>query len=80
MGAEVEETPDSLAVRGPARLRGAAVRSWGDHRIAMALACAAMAAEGETVVDDPAAAAGSFPEFFDHLPAGALERSGDDVR
>jgi 3-phosphoshikimate 1-carboxyvinyltransferase len=80
MGAEVEETPDSLAVRGPARLRGARVRSWGDHRIAMALACAAMTAEGVTELEDPAAAAVSFPDFFDHLPRGAVIRSADADR
>jgi 3-phosphoshikimate 1-carboxyvinyltransferase len=72
MGAEVEEAPDALTVYGRARLRGATVRSWGDHRIAMALACAAMAADGETELEDPAAAAVSFPEFFDYLPVGAV--------
>jgi 3-phosphoshikimate 1-carboxyvinyltransferase len=80
MGARVEETSDSLAVYGPVRLRGAAVRSWGDHRIAMALACAAMTAEGDTTLEDPAAASVSFPDFYEHLPSGAVVRSDDAAR
>lgn len=80
MGAVVAETPDSLEVHGRARLHGATVRSWGDHRIAMALSCAAMTADGVTVLDDPAAAAVSFPQFFDYLPSGAVVGSADDAR
>jgi 3-phosphoshikimate 1-carboxyvinyltransferase len=78
LGAHVETTPDSLTVYGGARLAGAHVRSWGDHRIAMALACAAMTADGETVLEDPAAAAVSFPDFFANLPTGAVLGSADD--
>jgi 3-phosphoshikimate 1-carboxyvinyltransferase len=40
------------------------VDSFGDHRIAMAFAVAALAAEGETLVHGAEAAAVSFPEFF----------------
>lgn len=78
MGAEVEETADSLTVHGPVRLRGARVDSWGDHRIAMALACAAMAADGETTIVGADAAAVSFPEFFDYLPDGAMTWSSTE--
>lgn len=69
MGARVQELPDGLALEGPARLRGARVASSGDHRIAMALAVAALVAEGETVVDDVACIATSFPRFADTLNA-----------
>jgi 3-phosphoshikimate 1-carboxyvinyltransferase len=72
MGAEVVEEADALTVRGPCRLRGARVFSWGDHRIAMALACAAMAAEGVTTIAGADAAAVSFPAFFDCFPAGSV--------
>jgi len=48
MGASVSERPDGLVIEGPTRLRGARVRSGGDHRIAMALAVAGLVAEGET--------------------------------
>jgi 3-phosphoshikimate 1-carboxyvinyltransferase len=65
MGGEVEEYDDGLRVFGPARLRGARVESFGDHRIAMAFAVAALAAEGETeIVGAESCVAVSFPEFF----------------
>lgn len=65
MGASVEEYEDGLRVEGPARLRGAHVRSFGDHRIAMAFAVAALTARGETFVEGAEeCVAVSFPEFF----------------
>ena len=67
MGARVSERPNGLIIDGPARLRGAQVTSGGDHRIAMALAVAALVAEGETVIDDTACIATSFPQFADLL-------------
>jgi 3-phosphoshikimate 1-carboxyvinyltransferase len=67
MAAEVAESRDGIRVRGPVRLRGAAVNSQGDHRIAMALAVAALAAADETEITDADAVAVSYPEFFVHL-------------
>jgi 3-phosphoshikimate 1-carboxyvinyltransferase len=67
MGAEVEERPDGLLVRGGKPLQGARVEARGDHRIAMALAIAALAATGESEILDSECAAVSFPEFFDVL-------------
>jgi 5-enolpyruvylshikimate-3-phosphate synthase len=45
------------------------VSSGGDHRLAMALAIAGLAAEGETVVDDTACIETSFPRFADTINA-----------
>jgi 3-phosphoshikimate 1-carboxyvinyltransferase len=67
MGAEVQPTADGLVVSGGARLRGAEVRSHGDHRVAMAMAVAAMAAEGETVIEGWEAVATSYPGFEEDL-------------
>jgi len=67
MGAAVEEFEDGMAITGKERLAGAACESWGDHRIAMAVAVAASRAEGETEIDDAEAVAVSFPEFFEVL-------------
>jgi 3-phosphoshikimate 1-carboxyvinyltransferase len=67
MGASVEEFDDGLAIDGPAALRGAPVRAFGDHRIAMALAVAALVADGPTEIDDAAAVAVSYPRFFHDL-------------
>lgn len=67
MGAEVEEFDDGLAVFGPTDLRGAAIDSYGDHRIAMAFSVAALIAEGETEIKNSECVAISFPEFFELL-------------
>ena len=65
MGAEVEEFEDGLRVGGPTPLRGARLQSFGDHRIAMAFAVAALAASGETFIEGAEeCVAVSFPEFF----------------
>jgi 3-phosphoshikimate 1-carboxyvinyltransferase len=65
MGAEVEEFDDGLRVPGGQKLRGASLDSFGDHRIAMAFAVAALRAEGETEIKGADAAVISFPEFFE---------------
>ncbi len=64
MGIEVEVFPDGLRVPGRQRFRAAQVESFGDHRIAMAFAVAALFADGETVLRGAEAAAVSYPEFF----------------
>jgi 3-phosphoshikimate 1-carboxyvinyltransferase len=69
MGAKVEEFPDGMRVEGKSsgKLRGAKVDPQGDHRIAMALAIAALGAQGDTVVRDSECVGVSFPEFFKTL-------------
>ena len=65
MGAEVEERPDGLRIAGGQRLHGAELDSFGDHRIAMAFAVAALRAEGETMIKGADAAGVSYPRFFE---------------
>jgi 3-phosphoshikimate 1-carboxyvinyltransferase len=67
MGAEAEEFEDGLRVPGRQELHGAALDSFGDHRIAMAFAVAALRAEGETEISGADAAVISYPEFFNTL-------------
>jgi 3-phosphoshikimate 1-carboxyvinyltransferase len=69
MGAEVEEREDGLKIAGGQTLHGAELDSFGDHRIAMAFAIAALRAEGETLVRGTEAAAISYPAFFETLDA-----------
>jgi 3-phosphoshikimate 1-carboxyvinyltransferase len=69
LGATVEERPDGLAIEGGATLRGATLRAHGDHRIAMALAVAALAAGGESVLEDAECAGVSYPGFFETIEA-----------
>ena len=67
MGAEVDERPDGLHIPGRQKLHGAEVDSFGDHRIAMAFAVAALRADGETLIHGADAAGVSYPTFFDDL-------------
>jgi 3-phosphoshikimate 1-carboxyvinyltransferase len=69
MGATVEEHPDGLRVEGRSagKLRGAEIEPYGDHRIAMAFAVAALAATGPTIIRNADCAAVSYPTFFDDL-------------
>jgi 3-phosphoshikimate 1-carboxyvinyltransferase len=63
MGAYVTERPDGMEITGKETLDGAICESHGDHRIAMSLAVAGLAARGETVVRDTDWIETSFPGF-----------------
>ena len=67
MGVQAEELPDGMVIPGRQKFRGAAIDSFGDHRIAMAFAVAGLCAEGTTVIREAEAASVSFPEFWDTL-------------
>jgi 3-phosphoshikimate 1-carboxyvinyltransferase len=67
MGVQAEESPDGMHIPGRQKFKAAHIESFGDHRIAMAFAVAALAAEGETVIEEAEAASVSFPEFWDTL-------------
>jgi 3-phosphoshikimate 1-carboxyvinyltransferase len=67
MGARLQEHPDGLTIEGITALHGAEVDSETDHRVAMSLAVASLLASGETRLHDPAAAAVSYPWFWQDL-------------
>lgn len=67
MGADVTETDDGMMIRGGRPLRGASIRCHMDHRIAMSFAVAALAAEGETVIQDSECVNISYPGFYGEL-------------
>jgi len=69
MGIQAEELPDGLVVPGRQKFHAAQLDSFGDHRIAMAFAVAALCADGESVIRNAEAASVSFPEFWDTLAA-----------
>jgi 3-phosphoshikimate 1-carboxyvinyltransferase len=73
MGARIEETPDGLIIDGPQPLAAAACHSHGDHRMAMALAVAGLAAGG-VEIDDAGCVAISYPHFFSQI--AALQETG----
>ncbi len=65
MGGRIEELPDGFRIQGPAPLSGAAIATYGDHRIAMAFAVAGCVAEGTTTLDNPDCVEISLPGFYD---------------
>jgi 3-phosphoshikimate 1-carboxyvinyltransferase len=67
MGVELEEYPDGISIKGKTSLKGATVESYHDHRIAMSLAIAGLAAEGTTIINNASSVDISFPGFFEEL-------------
>jgi 3-phosphoshikimate 1-carboxyvinyltransferase len=67
MGADIEVRNNDIVIEGVSQLRGAELKSFGDHRTCMAITVAAMAAKGESSVDDTACVSKSFPGFFETL-------------
>jgi 3-phosphoshikimate 1-carboxyvinyltransferase len=73
LGVTVRELPDGLVVdgAGPDRVRPARLATWGDHRMAMALAAVAARVPG-VVLEDPGCVAKTYPGFWDDLAAAGL--------
>jgi 3-phosphoshikimate 1-carboxyvinyltransferase len=67
MGADISPQEDGWIINGPRQLEGARVRSWGDHRVAMAMAVAGLIADGKTEIEDAECVEISYPKFFDDL-------------
>jgi len=65
LGAEVQEREDGLIIEGNGpNLLGTTVRSFDDHRIAMAMGVAGLVAHGSTTINDAECANVSFPGFW----------------
>ncbi|MCS6876128.1 MAG: 3-phosphoshikimate 1-carboxyvinyltransferase [Aquificaceae bacterium] len=67
MGVKVEEYKDGFEIEGTESLKGGFVKTYGDHRIAMAFSVAGLTAQGETIIDNPQCVAVSYPEFYEDL-------------
>ena len=65
LGVRVEMLPDGFIIEGPTRLQGGILDSHGDHRLAMALAVAGLAAEGEVQILGAECISDSFPGFVE---------------
>jgi 3-phosphoshikimate 1-carboxyvinyltransferase len=64
LGAAVEEREDGMTIRGGKPLEAAGVKTYGDHRVAMALAVAGLSTRGGIEMDDAECVDISFPNFF----------------
>ncbi|MBQ9028985.1 MAG: 3-phosphoshikimate 1-carboxyvinyltransferase [Lachnospiraceae bacterium] len=69
MGCSVVPQNDGMIIEGNSGspLTGSAIKTYGDHRIAMAFSVAALAARGETVIDDEHCVDVSYPGFYRDL-------------
>ena len=72
LGAETQEFPDGMRIRGQRMLKGGTVDPFGDHRIAMAATVAACRCEQAVTVDQPDCVSKSYPAFWEDL--GSLQR------
>lgn len=61
---QIDETEDGMIIQGVEQLQGGSINSFGDHRIAMSLAVAALASRNPVQIDDISCVATSFPDFF----------------
>ncbi|HEX2846526.1 MAG TPA: 3-phosphoshikimate 1-carboxyvinyltransferase [Chitinophagaceae bacterium] len=69
MGVIIHLDGDIMRIEGGNGLKGAAVSSRHDHRIAMACAVAALKATGETSIEHAEAVNKSYPDFYNDLRA-----------
>ena len=68
MGATITPTVDGMIIKGKSVLHGARVNTFGDHRIGMMTAIAALlVVDGEVELDRAEAINTSYPSFFDDL-------------
>jgi len=66
MGAIISECDDGLIIRGTT-LKGASLSSYGDHRMAMSLAIAALGAKGCSTIDNTICISKTYPTFIQDL-------------
>ena len=81
LGADVEAREDCFIIHGHApmtangsenplyALHASHVKSYGDHRVAMSLACLGLSLSGETEIEEAECCKVSFPGFFDAMNA-----------
>lgn len=67
LGATVEESADALRIT-PGPLRGAAIDTYDDHRMAMSFSLAGLRIPG-VVINDPECVSKTFPDFFERFSA-----------
>lgn len=65
LGGNVTVTPDGLEINPTGKLHGSTVDSYGDHRIVMAAAIAALRCDGDVIIKGAEAVNKSYPNFFD---------------
>ncbi|MGT2767888.1 3-phosphoshikimate 1-carboxyvinyltransferase [Streptococcus ictaluri] len=68
MGAKVEAKKDGMVIEGPSQLHASHINTFGDHRIGMMAAIAALLVkQGQVILEGHEAIKTSYPNFFEHL-------------
>jgi len=67
LGVRIRERPGGMMIEGGGGIAGGNARSFGDHRLAMALAVAGVTGRGAVTVEGAECVAVSYPEFWEHL-------------
>lgn len=67
MGADITEKNDGFIINGPANLKGSKIKTFHDHRIAMAFTIASLFSEGNNILDNSDCVSISYPDFFKTL-------------
>ncbi|MEX0751279.1 MAG: 3-phosphoshikimate 1-carboxyvinyltransferase, partial [Dehalococcoidia bacterium] len=69
LGVRIRERPDGMIIEGGNGIAGGNARSFGDHRLAMALAVAGVAGAGAVTIEGAECVGVSYPGFWRHLEA-----------
>ncbi len=67
IGADAEELPDGMKIRGPSPALSGRITTHGDHRLAMAFGILGAAAGNSIEIDDRDCVAVSYPNFWNDL-------------
>lgn len=67
LGADIRDTEDGLEILGKPALTGGVTSSFGDHRIAMSAAVAAVVCHSPVKITDAQACEKSYPGFWDDM-------------
>jgi 3-phosphoshikimate 1-carboxyvinyltransferase len=79
LGVKVEMNEDSVYITGKETLKGNQIfQTFGDHRIAMAIAVAAIRANGKITIEDAGVVKKSYPKFFDEYQSLGGEFDGNE--
>jgi 3-phosphoshikimate 1-carboxyvinyltransferase len=68
LGVRVDERADGMTIYPASRITPATIRTYDDHRMAMAFALVGLRADG-VVIADPRCVAKTFPDYFERLGA-----------
>ena len=67
VGVTAEALPDGIRIQGGGQIASGICQTRGDHRVAMAMAVAALVADGPITLDDTDSTQTSFPDFMAQL-------------